>query len=478
METGGAKHPTTEVTETTEKATEAVTATEANDDPSLRDKEAGGESPYSPSAPLDMDSDPESRMDWEDSLLGVKQLFRQPPTDHKDKGVRQTVGKAGPELPEKEPDKETVETGCSNSLSEGSKGGDGDGGDDKNPCGGGGGNSEGKGEISGKISSGQGGCSGESGGGNAGDSSSGGGVSGSGDNGGDNSNGCDSNKSGCDGDKGARTSNEDRDGLANKVKNFLDRAKEKSVAEIKSRMARDTLIYEAISASNVRATVTYNLLGHNKMSSDQVQSFVELGDGRIMSGGMQLDMANKRIVSTSFTSEWKCLRCPQHTMEPALKLRGAADSSCHRQAIVLADQSFPAVLPVSGLGGCLKIILVESGSLDALYEELVKQVGNRRIPPGTLIMAFSASHLANIGICQYTRDLVSIASKIAAKYGSETIFQPLPPLLLGGTDSKPLIRSILELIAWSNSYYEGDNYLEKSQLMAKCIILEMGVGEQ
>jgi hypothetical protein len=193
---------------------------------------------------------------------------------------------------------------------------------------------------------------------------------------------------------------------------------------------------------------------------------------------MQLDMANKRIVSTSFTSEWKCLRCPQHTMEPALKLRGAADSSCHRQAIVLADQSFPAVLPVSGLGGCLKILLVESGSLDALYEELVKQVGNRRIPPGTLIMAFSASHLANIGICQYTRDLVSIASKIAAKYGSETIFQPLPPLLLGGTDSKPLIRSILELIAWSNSYYEGDNYLEKSQLMAKCIILEMGVGEQ
>jgi hypothetical protein len=136
------------------------------------------------------------------------------------------------------------------------------------------------------------------------------------------------------------------------------------------------------------------------------------------------------------------------------------------------------VLPVNGPGGCLKIILVESGSLDALFEELVKQVGNRRIPPGTLIMAFSASHLANVGICQYTRDLVSMSGKIATKYGAETVFQPLPPLLLGGTDSKPLIRSILELIAWSNSYFEGDNYLEKSQLMAKCIILEMGVGEQ
>jgi hypothetical protein len=214
------------------------------------------------------------------------------------------------------------------------------------------------------------------------------------------------------------------------------------------------------------------------MSSDQVPSFVDLGDGRIISGGLQLDMAKKRKVSTSFTAEWKCLRCPQHNLEPALKMRGAADSSCHQQAIVLADQSFPAVMPVSGPGGCLKIILVESGSLDALYEELVKQVGNRRIPPGTLIMAFSASHLANIGIGQYTRDLVSIANKIAVKYGSETIFQPLPPQLLGGTDSKLLIRPILELIAWSNSYYVGDNYLEESQLRAKCILLEMGEGEQ
>jgi hypothetical protein len=43
----------------------------------------------------------------------------------------------------------------------------------------------------------------------------------------------------------------------------------------------------------------------------------------------------------------------------------AADSSCSKQVIVIADQSFPAVLPVSGQEGCLKIILVENGSLDS-----------------------------------------------------------------------------------------------------------------
>jgi hypothetical protein len=53
-------------------------------------------------------------------------------------------------------------------------------------------------------------------------------------------------------------------------------------------------------------------------------------------------------------------------------MRGAANSSGHRQAIIVSNQSFPACLPVAGQEGCLKIILVENGSIKSLFEELVK----------------------------------------------------------------------------------------------------------
>jgi hypothetical protein len=159
------------------------------------------------------------------------------------------------------------------------------------------------------------------------------------------------------------------------------------------------------------------------------------------------------------------------------KLRGSADSSCTKQAIVLADQSFPAVLPVGGNEGCLKIILVENGNLENMFEELVKQVRNRRIPPGSVVMAFSAAHLANVGLEQYTRDLVSMEEKLKSKYGQETNFQPLPPLLLGGTENKMLIRSLFELSMWVELYYTSDNSLEKTNMLSRCILLELGKGE-
>jgi hypothetical protein len=116
--------------------------------------------------------------------------------------------------------------------------------------------------------------------------------------------------------------------------------------------------------------------------------------------------------------------------------------------------------------------------MDSLYEELIKQVGNRRVPPGSAVLSFSAAHLANVGLEQYTRDLITFEEKLLAKFGRETIFQPLPAILLGGTDNQDLIRSMLELSAWINIYYVGDNFLEESVLRAKCILLELGEKEQ
>jgi hypothetical protein len=389
---------------------------------------ADSEKPYSPSSPLN-ESDDENKMDWESNLSGngIKRLFKQPPNPTGEEARKADAEKVDPELliqrqgaaKEKEPPKEAVtdetagEANCNKSDSNAGAG-------TSSSSGGGGGNGDGVGDGAG----------------------------------------------------GSK-----KTPLALKVSNFLERAKDKTVTEIKTRMGRDMLIYDAISASNSKATAAMNILGTKTADPVRCAGFLDLGDGRIMSGGLQLDMTNKRIVSTSFNSEWKCLRCPQHTSGPALKMRGAADSSCSKQVIVIADQSFPAVLPVSGQDGCLKIILVENGSLDSLLAELVKQVGNRRVPPGSAILAFSAAHLANVGVEQYARDLVAMENKIREKYGNETVFQPLPPVLLGGTDNTNLIRSIFELSMWVEFYYEGDNSLERTNILSRAMLMELGKDE-
>jgi hypothetical protein len=117
------------------------------------------------------------------------------------------------------------------------------------------------------------------------------------------------------------------------------------------------------------------------------------------------------------------------------------------KVVVLADQTFPACLPAEGQARCIKIILVENGSIPDLVDEFLCQLGNRRVPPGSVVLIFSASHLLNVGLSQYTADLVEANRVVEEKVGRETIFQPLPTILLGGTDSAQLIRSIAELNA-------------------------------
>jgi hypothetical protein len=175
---------------------------------------------------------------------------------------------------------------------------------------------------------------------------------------------------------------------------------------------------------------------------DALQGFVDLGDGRIMSGGLQLDMMNKKIVSTSFDAEWKCLRCGKHGDQPAFKTRGIPDSTCSRQVVILCDQSFPACLPADGQQECMKILLIENASVRDLIKIFLQKLGNRRVPPGSVILVFSATFLATVGLELYTMEMQEAERRIHNVLGRETIFQPLPPILLGGTSDSNLIRSL------------------------------------
>jgi hypothetical protein len=147
--------------------------------------------------------------------------------------------------------------------------------------------------------------------------------------------------------------------------------------------------------------------------------------------------------------------------------------------MALADQSYPAVLPAASTENCIKILLIDNTSLDDLVEEFCKLVGNRRVPPGTLLMLFSASHLANVGTAAYAGDYLEAGKKLKSKFWNLTRVGPLPPILLGGTNSKQLIRSIFGIENWFASYYHSDLvYLEDSHAAALELLVKLGEGKQ
>jgi hypothetical protein len=160
------------------------------------------------------------------------------------------------------------------------------------------------------------------------------------------------------------------------------------------------MLYETIRNHNIRATKADCMLdGLHKMAPYQ-DGMVDMGDGRLLGGGLKMAFTTKRIITTSFNPDWTCTRCEQHVIRSALRMNGEAGSA-PRQVFVLADQNFPAALPVSSSQQCLKILRIENAPLQDLEDEFIKQVGNRRIMPGSLILVLSPAHLANVGISAY-----------------------------------------------------------------------------
>jgi hypothetical protein len=180
---------------------------------------------------------------------------------------------------------------------------------------------------------------------------------------------------------------------AARVNSFLAKAHDKAVQDVKMRLGDDVILYDAISAANKRATTAHNLLGGDPVPVGGLRTLAELGDGRIMSGGLQLAISAKKIVCASVDSNWRCLCCEPHAHEEAFKIRGVANSACNRQVVVISDQSFPACLPTSGQQDCIKIIIVKNCSLDDGVKEFLRRLGNRRVPPrlgAATLLSFSS----------------------------------------------------------------------------------------
>jgi hypothetical protein len=265
------------------------------------------------------------------------------------------------------------------------------------------------------------------------------------------------------------------DQVSNQAADYVSR---KRMEDIKTRLGKDHMVYQSIRARNICATKAANLMGGGAAFSPAVPGMVELGDGRVMTGGLKMALTDKRIITSSVNLNWTCLVCEQHRDKPALRLRGEAGCG-ETQAIILSDQNFPAVLPVNSTEQCFKIIRIENGSLLELVDELLNMIGNRRVPAGSIVLLHSPTHLANVGLTAYVADLLRATKMIQDRLGKETRVAPAPPLLLAGCGDSSTIRELYEFTAWAADYYrETDCYLEASFALAKYQLTETGEGEQ
>ena len=113
-----------------------------------------------------------------------------------------------------------------------------------------------------------------------------------------------------------------------------------------------------------------------------------------------------------------------------------------------ADQSFPACVPATDNGECIRVVRVEDGSLQEIIHALADAIGNSKLGTGTVVALGSVSHLAEVGSAQYLTDWVQSRHWLKSRFGETLIVIPLIPVLSGRWEGRSTVRALLEVLYW------------------------------
>ena len=121
--------------------------------------------------------------------------------------------------------------------------------------------------------------------------------------------------------------------------------------------------------------------------------------------------------------------------------------------IVAADHNFSPMLPAHFGTNCVGIIRVEDGTLSeihSLFRDIfrgyIRPAGT--LPPGSIILIGSVSHLAQTGLQQYAEDLTRTLSILGSEVGPGVTTAPYVPVPLGGLVAEDLIRDLMDFDTW------------------------------
>jgi hypothetical protein len=211
-------------------------------------------------------------------------------------------------------------------------------------------------------------------------------------------------------------------------------------------------IYRNIRAAKLLNMTVRTLGGCAVKNFSSIGSFV--GDPRFCQSNTRFSYNTRVNRSTSFeTTKLMCNTCATKGDHPVmhrdnLRVDRANQSPC---CFILTDQNFPPMVPVSGEGECLKIISIEDARLFELADAFLEITKGFSISAGSVVMIFSASHLAWAGIASYAKDWVTVRGKINQEFRGGVELLNGFPLLQSATGNKGLIRSLIDLELWHDS---------------------------
>jgi hypothetical protein len=231
------------------------------------------------------------------------------------------------------------------------------------------------------------------------------------------------------------------------------------------------LEYEAILRANRVALAPMKTDGTRGQAPDR-GSFTSRRDMRQVAAGMRINMELKKTASTSFNVNiLQCFGCGGHDEHLIWKPKGS-NAPIQREVLVLADQSYPALLPTSGEQRCIRLIRVEHGSIESLGQELASLAKGMELAKGSVVLIHSLSHMSRAGTSGYIEDFLRESSLIKSRLGQHLLVAPAPPLFLAGCDCPETIRSCAEVCSWDMALFAGsDHFLSDSYKEAMKLLI-------
>ena len=114
---------------------------------------------------------------------------------------------------------------------------------------------------------------------------------------------------------------------------------------------------------------------------------------------------------------------------------------------VASDQSFPANVPATGSGECLRVMRVEDGRLHEVVSELLLILKRRQVVPGSVVMLGSLTQLGRDGTAYYAMDWQKCRQQIMRALG-DVIVVPAFHLPTAAVSGRHIVRSLLEFTMW------------------------------
>ena len=131
--------------------------------------------------------------------------------------------------------------------------------------------------------------------------------------------------------------------------------------------------------------------------------------------------------------------------------------------LVLCDQNFPPVLPAGEDGKCAVVIRVEDrflSEIESVFLDCFKRFckPHGKLPPVSVVLLGSLSHLAAKGLAAYAKALVGSMLTLQNMVGEGVNVMPFVPIPLGGIGREDMVRSMVDLDAWITSTSQGQSY--------------------